>query len=250
MRKYNKILLLIFAGILLVTSTTAAGPTNEKPLYDAAIKAVNISADNDAVFEYFLKQRPAPLTPERRAFYKKQLFGRKDLADTRIYDSNTKQALAVLEIIRPVLARYRWENAIDVVVLDQKAPFSGLYRESIFIITTSVLKTLSSDEIRASVAHELAHECFIEELIAADRAQDVGAHHLIEYKCDLIAALALQSLKQDPFTLIKAIARIEQYYQDNADTKLDTSGHPQSPDRKKCLQEFFSLRSSNAQAKN
>ncbi len=244
MKRHSQTLILVLVIILVATSNIAyASQTNEKPLYDEAIKLVNIGTDEE-IFELFLKQRPTPLSPDRRAFYKKELFNRPELAHTRLLDSNTQEAQAVLEIVKPVLGvlgRYRWQDAVDIVVLDQKAPFIGLYRESIFIVTTSVIKLLTPDQLRASLAHELAHECFIEELIAADRAQDVAAHHLVEYKCDLIATIALNGLGQDPFTLVEGIARIK-----SNGAAPDTSSHPESADRKNCLKEFLSVHQSTS----
>jgi hypothetical protein len=251
MKLRNLTLTLLLTGLLMaLTAITHAHKLNEKPLYDEAIKSINIGNDNE-IFEHFLKHRSAPLTADRRAFYKKELLNRQDLAHTPLFDSNTPKAQAVFEIIKPILVKYEWQDAVEVVVIDQKSPFVGMYRESIFIVSTSVIKLLTADQIRASFAHELAHECFIEELIAADKAQDIAAHHLVEYKCDLIAALALNGIGQDPFTLIEGIARIEEHYKNSTNDQPDASGHPESIERKKCLQQFLNTRpSSNTQAKN
>lgn len=211
----------------------------KRPHYDEAIKLIKIGTGNQ-IFEHFLKQRSAPLTAEQRAFYKQELFNRPDLAGTPLFDSTTPESKGLSATIEPVLIKYQRQGTIETVVLDQKAPFIGMYRESIFIVATSVLKMLTPDEIRASFAHELAHACFIEELITADRTQDKAAHHLVEYKCDLIAALALNDLGQDPFTLITAITKIESHYKKHSDVQPDTSGHPKSQERRQCLQEFLS----------
>jgi|SRR5215216_2471908 len=236
---------LLFIGILLSAHVNIkAQKPNEGILFDQAINAINIG-NNEEIFEHFLKQRSAPLPKERRAFYKKELINRKDLAQTPLLDSASPEAQVVFNAIKPVIARYKWEDAVDVVVIDQKAPFIGMYRESIFLITTSLLKTLTPAQIRASFAHELAHACFVEELIAADQAQNTAAHHVVEYKCDLIAALALAGIGQDPFTLIEGVARIEQYYKNTIGDRPDSSGHPESPQRRKCLQRFLTIRRSS-----
>lgn len=241
MKLHNRPQIVLFFAILLAVSNPGyAHNLNEKALHDEAIRLINIGTTNQ-IFEHFLKQRATPLSPDRRAFYKRELFTRQDLAGTRLFDSDTPEARDLLDIIKPVLVRYYWQDAIDVVVMDQKAPFIGMYRESIFVVTTSVIKMLNPDQIRACFAHELAHACFIDELIAADRAQDIAAHHLVEYKCDLIAALALNTLGQDPLTLVDGVARIEHYYKKNAGIQPDVSGHPDSPERKKCLQQFLSI---------
>lgn len=237
---YKKLTLLSIVLTLGISNPVLADKVDNKnkPLYDEAIKLITIGTDNQS-FEHFLKQRSAPLTAEQRAFYKKELFNRPDLATTPLFDSATPAAKALSAIIEPVLIKYQRQGTIETVVLDQKAPFIGMYRESIFIVTTSVLKMLTPDEIRASFAHDLAHACFIEELITADRTQDKDAYHLVEYKCDLIAAIALNDLGQDPFTLIAAITKIENHYKKHSDVQLDMSGHPKSQDRKRCLQEFL-----------
>jgi hypothetical protein len=243
-------LLIVILLIASFSTITLANKLNEKVLHDEAVKAISIG-DDAQIFEHFMKQRSAPLSAERRAYYKKELFNRPDLAHTPLFDSDTPKAREVFAVLSPVLAQFQWQDSIEVVVIDQKAPFIGLYRESIFIVTTSVIKMLTSDQIRASFAHELAHQCFIEELIAADRAQDAAAHHLVEYKCDLIAALALNNIGQSPFTLIDGIAKIEQHYRNNSNYRPDISGHPESPERKKCLEQFLNTRpSANTQAKN
>jgi peptidase M48-like protein len=237
----KKLALLSIVLTLGITNTVLADKVDNKnkPLYDEAIKLITIGTDNQ-IFEHFLKQRSAPLTAEQRAFYKKELFNRPDLATTPLFDSATPAAKALSATIEPVLIKYQRQGTIETVVLDQKAPFIGMYRESIFIVTTSVLKMLTPDEIRASFAHELAHACFIEELITADRTHDKAAHHLVEYKCDLIAALALNDLGQDPFTLIDAVAKIENHYKRNSSIQPFMSGHPDSVQRKQCLQDFLS----------
>lgn len=245
MRLNSKIVTLLSLVLTLELSNTVLADkvdNKTKPLYGEAIKLIKIGTDNQ-IFEYFLKQRSAPLTAEQRAFYKKELFHRPDLASTPIFDSTTPKAKALSAAIEPVLIKYQRQGTIETVVLDQKAPFIGMYRESIFIVTTSVLKMLTLDEIRASFAHDLAHACFIEELIAADRTQDKAAHHLVEYKCDLIAALALHDLGQDPFTLITAITKIENHYK-TSNVQPDMSGHPKSQERKQCLEQFLAQQNS------
>ena len=207
--------------------------------WQQAIREVEGGTPDTLVFETALRRRAPELSPEARLFYKKQLFGHPDLANTPVLDSDTEEARRVREIILPTLKTFD-RTGYEVVIIRQDPLFIGIWRECVIVLSSSMVEFLTPKQLRAAVAHDLAHECFIDELVEADRLKKSPAsYHLIEHKCDLVAALAIRALGEKPFELAAAVERIEKHQREHPDPRLNTSRHPSAKDRKLCIQVFL-----------
>lgn len=219
------------------------GQEDEKPPaltpWQQAIRDVEGETNDSLILEVALRRRAPQLSPESRRFYKNELFKHPDLASTPILDSDTDEARRVRDIILPVLTQFDRAD-YEVVILKQDAPFSGIWRECVILLSTGMVKLLTQKQLRAAVSHDLAHECFIEELVEADRQKKPdAAYHVIEHKCDLVAALAGRARGENPAEVSAAVERIEKHQKDHPDPRLDTSKHPPAKERKHCVQVFM-----------
>jgi hypothetical protein len=215
--------------------------------WQQAIREVEGGTPDTLVFETALRRRAPELSPEARLFYKKQLFGHPDLANTPVLDSDTEEARRVREIILPTLKTFD-RTGYEVVIIRQESLFIGIWRECVIVLSSGMAEFLTPKQLRAAVAHDLAHECFIDELMEADRLKkSPEAYHLIEHKCDLVAALAIRAQGETPFELAAAVGRIEKHQREHPDPRLDTSRHPPAKDRKLCIQVFLARLHERAQ---
>ena len=143
----------------------------------------------------------------------------------------------MLKVIRPVLDLYGRDW--DVAVIEQGAPFAGTFRQCIFIVSTGLLRLVTDVELKGFAAHELAHECFIGELREADRSHCASAYRLVEYKSDLVAALALLLARGDPLALVSGVEKVETYYLKSEPSVLQDDTHPNSAHRRRCIELFL-----------
>jgi hypothetical protein len=213
---------------------------SEKVTIDEAIKAVEGTSQISNIRELFghhLQLRGERVPESDKTKYWQELKAKPELRNTLIYDAESKQSQAVLKKLRPILALF--QRDWDVAVIKQDAPFSELFRQCIYILSTGLLEMIDDEQLIGFAAHELAHECFIEELREADRMDCVTAHHLVEYKCDLVAAMACLLLKNNPHSLLSGVARVEAYYQRNNPSILQENFHPTAKQRRHCMKIFL-----------
>lgn len=248
---FLRVLLTGFLICSVLSSNIAAGKdrssdkcaVSEKATLDEAITAVEGAgqlSDVQELFRHHLQMRGERVPESDKPKYWQELKAKPELRNTVIYDAGSKQSQAVLKKLQPILALF--QRDWDVAVIKQDAPFSGLYRQCIFILSTGLLEMIDDEQLIGFVAHELAHECFIEELREADRLDCVTAHHLVEYKCDLVAAMACLLLKNNPHSLLSGVARVEAYYQRNNPSVLEENSHPTAQQRRKCMEIFLERR--------
>lgn len=194
-------------------------------------------ADVQELFAHHLKQRWEVVSATDKPKYWRELKAKPELTNTPVYETGSPQSQAVLKIIRPVLNLY--ERDWDVAVIKQDAPFVGVFRQCIFIVSTGLLQLITDEELRGFAAHELAHECFVEELREADRLNRARAYHLVELKSDLVAALGCMLLKGDPLSIASGVARVEAYYLRSEPSVLQGDTHPASAWRRRCIELFL-----------
>jgi hypothetical protein len=214
--------------------------SSERPVIEQAITAVigtTPSSDFRKLFERHLRLRGDAIPESDKPRYWQELKAKPELRNTPIYGSESAPSRAGLKKLKPVLDLFRRDW--DVAVIQQKAPFFGAFRQCIFIISTGLLEMVSDAQLRAFAAHDLSHECFIEELREADRLNSIAAYHLAEYKSDLVAALACIVLKDDPLSLASGVALIEVYYLKTDPSALHDNKHPDAQQRRHCMEVFL-----------
>ena len=190
----------------------------------------------DKNFNEMLKTRPAELSSEQRDFYYAELLRRPELRDAKIFKDNSKLAKSLRETVLPVLRAYGRENYTKLVVYKSKNPYIALYRECVLLVSTAALGFLTPEEVRASIAHELAHELYGDELKAADQSNDINKQRIVEMKCDLMAVLALKAVggNDDPYAIVSVAQKFDSWYKKNlpgADLDSDRAPTPEKRER-------------------
>jgi len=203
---------------------------------DAAINAV---INNH--FDSLLKKRAEKLSAAAISGYEQELRRRPELSNVEILSNDDPRMQALSKNLAPVLRLYDRDNYTKLFIYKGDSPFIGLYRECIIIFSTKSLELLSEEQVRASVAHELAHEVFIDEMREAGKANNNEQRHLIEFKCDVVAAMALESIGDAPLALADSIEIVSDWYA-KYNSKVDNSQHPSAKARKECLTAFLKLK--------
>ena len=213
----------------------------ERALIETAIASVADSIPTTTnireLFAHHLRLRGAAVPEADKPKYWQELKAKPELRNTPIYGPESEQSRAVSKKLKPIFVLFGRDW--DVAVIKQDAPFSGAFRQSIYIVSTGLLSLITDEELRSFAAHELAHECFIDELHEADRAGCLRLYHLVEFKCDLIAVLACLLLKDDPLSITSGIARIDAYYLNADPSVLRENKHPMSQHRRRCVERFL-----------
>jgi Zn-dependent protease with chaperone function len=173
-----------------------AGAAPEGAVVEQALASVVGASSLTDIRELFvrhLKLRGEAVPAGDKPKYWRELRARPELARTTVYGANSPQSQAVLKVVRPALILYGREW--DVAVVEQDAPAIGLFRQCILMVSTGLLRLVTDEELLGFAAHELAHECLIEELREADRLASAYAYHLVELKSDLVAAVSCLLMK-------------------------------------------------------
>jgi hypothetical protein len=197
-----------------------ANKASPKTLAEAITDIVGLapSAGPQELFAHALQLRSAAVPSSEKPKYWQEMKAKPELAKITIYESSSAESQNVLKIIRPALTLY--QRDWDVAVIKQDAPFAGVFRQCIFIVSTGLLKVITDGQLLGFAAHELAHECFIEELREADHLGCASAYHLVELKSDLVATLCYLLLKGNPLAITSGIALVEAYYLRNEPSTL------------------------------
>ncbi len=217
-----------------------SGGASKKPVIEQAITAVigaPSSLDFQELFERQLRLRGEAVPESDKPKYWQELQAKPELRNTLIYGPQSERSQTVLRKLKPIFDLF--ERDWDVAVIEQDSPFSGAFRQSIYIISTGLLNLITDKELRSFAAHELAHECFIDELREADRKDCLRTYHLVEFKSDLVAVLACLLLKDDPLSIASGIAHIEAYYRNTDHSVLRENKHPTSKQRRRCVEGFL-----------
>jgi len=213
--------------------------TPEKTIAEAVMAVTGLASSGDPreLFAHALQLRGAVVPENEKPKYWREMKAKPELAKTTIYETGSMESQDVLKIIRPALILF--QRNWDVAVVKQDAPFVGVFRQCIFIVSTGLLDLITDEQLLGFAAHELAHECFIEELRAADHLGCASAYHLVEFKSDLIAALCCLILKRDPLALVSGVGLVEAYYLRNEPSILQGNTHPNAAWRHRCIDLFL-----------
>lgn len=254
---HRALTLIIAAGLLLtalpVSPVTAQSTPHAHPpdaphelIAEAVAQVTKLAPTSDPreLFAHALKSRGAAVPASDKEKYWRELRAKRELAHSTIHGADSAQSQAVLKVIRPALALYGREW--DVAVVEQDKTAVGVSRQCIFIVSTGLLRLITDEELLSFAAHELAHECFIEELREADRLRSERAshlseraYHLVELKSDLVGALGCLLLGCDPLATATGVARIEGYYLKHDPEVLRGGTHPDAALRRRCIELFL-----------
>ena len=119
--------------------------------------------------------------------------------------------LAKLLALGPILKYHERESAIDVKVLRVDGATAAFLAGAAILITEPTLEVLSSQELQATVAHELGHEYFCGEFEVARQHADYATLQEIELRCDGIAVITLHALGLDPESVLASARTLSTY---------------------------------------
>ena len=197
-------------------------------------------------FNILLKKRATKLTSDQVKFYEQELRNRPEMSGVEILPEDGSIVQNLSRNLAPVMKFYDRDNYTKFFVYKGDNPFIGLYRESIIIFSTKALDLLSEEQLRAAVAHELAHEIFIDEMRAADKSDSNGLRHIVEHKCDLVAVMVTSQLKDDPFAVVNASEIFTKFYKENPPkTDIGVDKSPLNAARKDCIKSFLKALTKN-----
>jgi hypothetical protein len=158
--------------------------------------------------EYLKLARPTPVSMRYKAAALANL-----PPNGRVHLSAKSQAK--LDALAPILEFFGRRGIIEPEVIgDNETTFIGLYERCALIITQSALDLLSTQEIQAVAAHELAHEWYWDEYRLARESKHDDKVQEIELRCDGIAILALVRLRLNPSQMMAALRKMGHYDND------------------------------------
>ena len=144
--------LITFFSMWLLTTPLASGPISahtkshncvgkapEKTVAEAVLAVAGLASSGDPreLFAHALQLRGAVVPENEKPKYWREMKSRPELAKTTIYGAGSTESQDVLKIIRPALILF--QRDWDVAVIKQDAPFVGVFRQCIFIVSTGLL---------------------------------------------------------------------------------------------------------------
>jgi hypothetical protein len=195
----------LLLSLLLGLTSSSLGQTpltNLKPGSEEAKALAFFAQIAEPSFDDYLKRVRLPkVAPAFRAEVRALLAKE---AEVKVSD-RMKDKLARLE---PILRYHERDAVIELRVISREELFVGLQGRAVLLISETALNQLSAEELQAVVAHELGHEYFWGELMAARQQKNHAAASAIELLCDGVAVITLQRLGLAPAKLISAFTAI------------------------------------------
>jgi len=146
----------------------------------------------------------------------------------------TRAEVKKLGAVTPVLIYHERDEVFDIKVIDLPQGLVGLHARAILLISRPALALLTTSELQAVVAHEIAHDFFWGEFEQAMGRQDGPARQQLELQCDGIAALTLVVLGLDPTRLLTAAQKLKRF-NEQFGTPSNAADYPTSDDRERFL---------------
>jgi Zn-dependent protease with chaperone function len=187
----------------------------------------------DRSFDDYLKR---VRLPKVSAAFKAEVLARLAKGKEVRVSDEMRGNLAALE---PILRYHERDSVIEIRVVGIKHLFVGLQGRAILLISAPALNQLSTEELQATVAHELGHEYFWGEFLEARQRKEREAMREIELRCDGIAAIALRRLGLDPTKLVSALGRMRMLNARIVDT--DPFYHPEPDERSRFIRAMSEL---------
>ena len=151
------------------------------------------------------------------------------------------------KIIQPVLQLHKRTGYIELFLYQDDSPRVAFWMGCVLILSDSLAALLYDAELMGIVAHELAHLYFMDEMFAAQKANDWRRMKVIELKCDAVAMLSLKLLGGDPAYYIRGVKRVVNLIHSNrlssapyiAQSSYELRTHPSVVERAVFAQRFI-----------
>lgn len=117
-----------------------------------------------------------------------------------------------LEALQPVLALFGRQFDLDIRLFTVGgSAWTGLHERAVLLMTAEAIDLLTTLELVAVVAHDLAHDLVWDAYADAWRRHDTRALQELELWCDGVAVLVLHRLGHDPNHLARALTRLARH---------------------------------------
>jgi hypothetical protein len=192
--------------VVLIASAAAAGQSSrgEPKRPDAKVLAFFATARWTSVEDFLRSRRPAPLSQELRAQVIARLPRDGELQPT----SAERRKLAALDA---VLDFHDRKGIIEVKLIEVVHAAVALYARTVLLVSRDALALLTSEELQAVAAHELAHEYSWEDYQAAIKENAWERRQELELTCDGFAVMTLRALGVNPGRLTSAVTKLTRY---------------------------------------
>jgi Zn-dependent protease with chaperone function len=218
---------------LAISSSGQTRPANLKPGSVEAKALAFFERIEDRSFDDYLRRVRLPKVP---AAFKAEVLARLAKGKEVRVSDEMRGSLAALE---PILRYHERDSVIEIRVIGVKHLFVGLQGRAALLISEPALNQLSTEELQATVAHELGHEYFWGELMEARQRKERETMREIELRCDGVAVIALRRLGLDPAKLVSALSRMRLL---NARTvSTDSLYHPLPDERSRFIRAMSEL---------
>ena len=155
--------------------------------------------------------------------------------------ANNKRVDQLKAALQPVLD-YHERSQMPIYVLWSDQPKAYLVDCAVLFITTRLMIISTEEELRGIVAHELAHEYVWNERVKAKKANDGPMMRECELFCDVVAAITLKEIGDDPASYGRIPVRLTIIGINAGSTmKQESDTHPSLDTRKK-LNKFLCQR--------
>jgi hypothetical protein len=182
-----------------------------------------LEMDRLALTRFLEESRPAPVSAEVKAQVLARLPKR---GIVEALDGRARQKLAALG---PFLEAVDRSSAYDIKVIDVPEAFIGLHERTVLLISLPALRLVSENELRAVVAHEVAHEYVHAEYTRATAAGRRDQLQDLELVCDIIAVLTLNAIGQEAaWSLSTAIEKLTRFNHARFGSELHHPDYPTS----------------------
>ena len=156
-------------------------------------------------FDEFLQRlRPPRLSSEVRARLLEVL------SPADVVSASARQQ-AKLQALGPIFRYHDREATMEVKVLRIDGASAALLAGAAILITEPALEVLSSEELQATVAHELGHEYFWDDFELARQQGQYATLQELELRCDGVSVITLHALGLEPEKLLAAVRKLTRY---------------------------------------
>ncbi len=199
------LMLSLILSLMLALTISSSGQTRPANLKPGSVEAKALAffeRIEDRSFDDYLRRVRLPKIPD---VFKAEVLARLAKGKEVRVSDRMKQELAALE---PILRYHERDSVIEIRVIGVEHLFVGLQGRAVLLISEPALNQLSTEELQATVAHELGHEYFWGEFMEARQRKERETMREIELRCDGVAVIALRRLGLDPAKLVSALSRM------------------------------------------
>jgi len=226
----------LMLSLMLGVAISSLGQTRPTDLKDSSVEAKALAfferIEDRSFDEYLRRVRLPKVSPA----FKAEVMARITKGEAARTSDRMQEALTALA---PILNYHERESAIEIRVIAARELFIGLQGRAVLLISEKALTVLPTEELKAAVAHELGHEYFWGELMAARQQKQFEVIREIELRCDGIAVITLHRLGLDPAKLIAAVNRIRLL--NTRLVSLDRLYHPAPDERARFIRAMSEL---------